>query len=99
MPPLQPAILVGHPWMGRGGSEATAMGALDALQDLAKVTFTTASPVDWDSLNAAYGTRVSPEGITFRPAPRLPGTVSAGSNWSARCGRRGHRGRWRPGAC
>jgi glycosyltransferase involved in cell wall biosynthesis len=74
--PLQPAILVAHPWMGRGGSEATAMGALDALQDLAKVTFTTASPVDWDSLNAAYGTRVSPEKITFQPAPRLPGVHS-----------------------
>jgi glycosyltransferase involved in cell wall biosynthesis len=74
--PLQPEILIAHPWMGRGGSEATAMWALDALQDLARVSFTTASPVDWESLNAAYGTRVDPEKITFLPAPRLPGVKS-----------------------
>lgn len=71
--PPQPQILIAHPWMGRGGSEATAMWSLDALQDLAKLTFTTSSPVDWDSLNAAYGTRVDPEKIRFLPAPRLPG--------------------------
>ena len=74
--PLQPEILIAHPWMGRGGSEATAMWSLDALQDLAKVTFTTSSPVDWESLNAAYGTRVDPAKIRFLPAPRLPGVKS-----------------------
>lgn len=71
--PLQPEILIAHPWMGRGGSEATAMWALHALQDRAKVTFTTASPVDWDDLNATYGTAVSPDKVTLLPAPRLPG--------------------------
>jgi glycosyltransferase involved in cell wall biosynthesis len=74
--PLQPEILIAHPWMGRGGSEATAMWALDALQDLAKVTFTTSSPVDWQGLNAAYGSRVDPAKIRFLPAPRLPGVKS-----------------------
>lgn len=73
--PLQPEILIAHPWMGRGGSEATAMWSLDALQDLARVTFTTSSPVDWESLNAAYGTRVDPAKIRFLPAPRLPGVT------------------------
>jgi glycosyltransferase involved in cell wall biosynthesis len=70
--PLQPEILIAHPWMGRGGSEATAMWSLDALQSLAKVTFTTSSPIDWEGLNAAYGTRVDPARIRFLPAPRLP---------------------------
>ena len=71
--PLQPQILIAHPWMGRGGSEATAMWSLHALQDLAKITFTTASPVDWDKLNDTYGTAVSPEKVTLLQAPRLPG--------------------------
>ena len=77
--PLQPQILVAHPWMGRGGSEATAMWSLHALQDVAKITFTTASPVDWDKLNSVYGTRVSPERIDLLPAPRLPGVTSGTS--------------------
>lgn len=62
--------------MGRGGSEATAMWALHALQDMAAVTFTTASPVEWDKLNATYGTSVSPEKVTLLPAPRLPGVAT-----------------------
>jgi glycosyltransferase involved in cell wall biosynthesis len=74
--PLQPQILIAHPWMGRGGSEATAMWALHALQEVAKITFTTASPVDWDKLNSTYGTRVSPERIDLLPAPRIPGVAT-----------------------
>ncbi len=73
---LQPEILIAHPWMGRGGSEATAMWALHALQERARVTFATASPVDWDDLNATYGTRVFPEKVTLLHAPRLPGVHS-----------------------
>ncbi len=52
------------------------MWALDALQDLAEVTFTTSSPVDWRDLNDVYGTRVDPAKITLLPAPRLPGVES-----------------------
>ncbi|MCW1925377.1 glycosyltransferase family 4 protein [Luteolibacter arcticus] len=74
--PLQPEILIAHPWMGRGGSEATAMWTLHALQDRARVTFTTASPVDWEDLNATYGTRVFPDKVTLLQAPRLPGVNS-----------------------
>ncbi|MCW1885255.1 glycosyltransferase family 4 protein [Luteolibacter flavescens] len=74
--PLQPEILIAHPWMGRGGSEATAMWTLHALQHRARVTFTTASPVDWDDLNAVYGTSVDPAKIKLLPAPRLPGVNS-----------------------
>lgn len=85
--PLKPRILIAHPWMGRGGSEATAMWTLHALQENARLTFTTASPVDWDDLNATYGTRVAPERITFLPAPRLPG-VNSGTRvayWQRAC--------------
>jgi len=74
--PLQPEVLIAHPWMGRGGSEATAMWALHALQDRARVTFATASPVDWEDLNSVYGTRVSPEKVALLSAPRLPGVNS-----------------------
>jgi len=74
--PVQPQILIAHPWMGHGGSEATAMWSLHALQDVAKITFTTASPVDWDRLNGTYGTAVSPEKITLLQAPRLPGVAT-----------------------
>lgn len=74
--PLQPEILIAHPWMGRGGSEATAMWALHALQDRARVTFATASPVNWDELNATYATRVSPAKVSLLHAPRLPGVNS-----------------------
>lgn len=67
------SILVAHPWMGRGGSEATAMWTLEALQDDYDLAFTSASPVDWDALNRIYGTRVCPERIAFLKAPSLPG--------------------------
>lgn len=65
-------ILVTHPWMGRGGSEATAMWILQALQEDFELTFVTASPLDWEELNGAYGTSVDPGKIRCRRAPRLP---------------------------
>ena len=67
------SLLVTHPWMGRGGSEATAMWTLMALQDLFEVTFVTASTVEWDELNRVYGTKVNPERVRLIRAPRLPG--------------------------
>ncbi len=74
------------------------MWSLHALQDIAKITFTTASPVDWESLNKVYGTRVSPERVEFLKAPRIPG-VETGTTlaywqraWFERfCGNVGHR--------
>ncbi len=64
--------------MGRGGSEATAMWALQALQDSHDITFVTASGLDWDALNLACDTSVDPEKITLHRAPRLP-TVNSGT--------------------
>lgn len=71
----RPTVLVAHPWMARGGSEATAMWTLAALQEVYEVTFVTAAAMakeDWESLNAAYGTRVDPEKLRFVRAPALP---------------------------
>ena len=72
----RPSILIAHPWMARGGSEATAMWAIEALLPDHEVTFVTAAPLraeDWDSLNRAYGTRVDPSRIKVVKAPALPG--------------------------
>jgi len=72
----RPRLLVTHPWMGRGGSEATAMWTLQALQDDCELTFATASPMDWAELNAVFGTRVDPARLVCLRAPRLPGVDS-----------------------
>lgn len=66
-------VLVAHPWMERGGSEATAMWVLTGLQDVCEVTFVTASPIDWDELNEAYGSRVDPSRIRLIRSRTLPG--------------------------
>lgn len=66
--------------MGRGGSEATAMWVLQALQDSHEVTFVSASDLDWEALNIAYGTSVDPDKVSVRRAPRLPG-VNSGTRW------------------
>ena len=66
------SLLVAHPWMARGGSEATAMWTLQALQEDYEITFVTAATIDWDSLNRAYGTAVKAERIRLLKAPALP---------------------------
>lgn len=70
-------ILVAHPWMGRGGSEATAMWTLQALAespDEFEVTLVTASAVVWDELNARYGTSLDGSQIRVIRSGRLPFT-------------------------
>lgn len=72
----RPSLLIAHPWMGRGGSEATAMWTLEALVDDHDLTFVTAAPLgpgDWESLNRAYGTRIDPSRLRVVKAPALPG--------------------------
>lgn len=68
----RPRILITHPWMARGGSEATAMWTLEALQDDFEITFITAAEMDWVELNDAFGTKVNPSKINFIRAPHLP---------------------------
>ncbi len=67
------SILVVHPWMGRGGSEATALWTLQALQgECERLAFATSSIPDWDDLNAAYGSRVDRSRIETIRVPHLP---------------------------
>ena len=73
------SALVAHPWMGSGGSEATTMWAIQALQEAAmRVTLVTASDFEVESFNQTYGTRVDPAALTVSSVRRLPGTRSGG---------------------
>jgi glycosyltransferase involved in cell wall biosynthesis len=67
------SILVAHPWMGKGGSEATTMWVLQALQHDFEVTFVTAGPVDFDQFNLIYGSAVDSKRIKIKRAPIIPG--------------------------
>ncbi len=59
--------------MGRGGSEATTLWTLQALQGACeRLAFATSSTPDWDELNAAYGSRVAPDRIETIRTPHLP---------------------------
>ncbi len=72
----KPSLLVTHPWMARGGSEATAMWTLEALSPEFEITFVTAAPMngsDWETLNLAYGTSVDPSRLRVVKAPVIPG--------------------------
>ena len=67
-----PKLLMAHPWMGRGGSEAAAAWATQALQDDYEVTFVTSSPLDWDDINSIYGTRVDAAKVKYLWCPPAP---------------------------
>jgi glycosyltransferase involved in cell wall biosynthesis len=66
-------LLVTHPWLGHGGSEAVAAWCLDAVQDHYEVTLVTSSPVDFDAINRTFGSRLKPSKVRVLTAPRLPG--------------------------
>ncbi len=56
-----PAIAVVHPQLvAGGGSEACALGILEALQDESRLTLMTLGRPDFAALNRAYGTAVDP---------------------------------------
>ena len=65
-------ILITHPWIARGGSEATALWTIDALQHDYDVTFATAHIDSWEELNSAYGTAVDPERVKITYCSKLP---------------------------
>ena len=60
--------------MGRGGSEATAMWTLQALQREGRfeLTFATMHTPDFNVLNSVYGTNVDPTSITLKLIPTVP---------------------------
>ena len=67
-------VLVAHPWMGSGGSEATTLWTIQMLQENgANVTLFTGSAVDLPRLNRTYGTTIDPSRLRVKRSPRLPG--------------------------
>lgn len=62
-------IGIGHPRLIRGGSEARAMWAIEALKADFNVSLITGGAVDLDMLNQFYGTQVNKEEIAIRQAP------------------------------
>ncbi len=62
-------IAVGHPIMGRGGSEARAMRLLQTLKDDFDVTLVTTRHVELDDLNRFYGTSLNVDEISIKIAP------------------------------
>ena len=72
-------IVIGHPRIGRGGSEARVMWLIEALKHDFDVTVATTGGWDLDALNAYYGTRVRDEEVRIRiaPVPFMLGNLSA----------------------
>lgn len=65
-------IAVTHPRLGRGGSELTAMWAIEALKDEHDITLITGGGVDLIGLNALCGTSLEHDEFTvLSPSPPL----------------------------
>jgi glycosyltransferase involved in cell wall biosynthesis len=64
-----PKIVIGHPCMGRGGSEACVMWLIEALKRDYEVTVVTTGGWNLAALNAYYGTRVGEDEVKVRIAP------------------------------
>lgn len=62
-------ILIVHPGLRAGGSEARAMVLIEALQKHHDVTLLTGAPFDCGRLNAAYHTGVDDSRLSVRLAP------------------------------
>jgi len=74
----RPKVVIGHPMMGRGGSESNVMWLLEALKQDCDVSVATTRGWDLDTLNTFYGTSVRPEEVRVRIAPTLlPARVDA----------------------
>lgn len=62
----RPRVAITHPWLALGGSEAVALRAIEALQQDHDVTLLTAGPVDFDTLNAHFGTSLTSRVVRVR---------------------------------
>jgi len=65
-------VAIIHPRLKRGGSEARALWAIDALRGSYDVTLVTWGEVDFPSLNAYYGTQLSRADVAVLRAPLPP---------------------------
>jgi len=62
-------IGISHPRLGRGGSEATTMWALQTLKDDFNVSLITAGEIDIQALNRFYGTSIRSDEISIHKTP------------------------------
>ena len=64
-----PKVVIGHPRLGRGGSEARVMWLIEALKWDFDVTVVTTGGWDLEALNSFYGTQVGKDEVKVRIAP------------------------------
>lgn len=62
-------IVIGHPHLGRGGSESNVMWLIEALKGDCDITVMTTGGWDLAELNAFYGTQVQEHEVKVRIAP------------------------------
>jgi glycosyltransferase involved in cell wall biosynthesis len=62
-------VVIGHPYMGFGGSESNVMWLIEALKSDHNVTVATTGGWDLPALNSYYGTNVTEDEVTVRIAP------------------------------
>ncbi|MGB7548665.1 MAG: glycosyltransferase family 4 protein, partial [Terracidiphilus sp.] len=66
---FRPKVVIGHPRLGHGGSEARVMWLIEALKQDCDVTVVTTGGWKLAELNAFYGTEVREEEVKVRIAP------------------------------
>jgi glycosyltransferase involved in cell wall biosynthesis len=64
-----PKVVIGHPFLGRGGSESKVMWLIEALKKDYEITIVTTGGWDLKELNAYYGTAVNEKDVCVRIAP------------------------------
>jgi glycosyltransferase involved in cell wall biosynthesis len=82
---IRPKVVIGHPMLGRGGSESFVMWLIEALKKDCDLTVVTTGGWDRAALNEFYGTRVEENEIRARivPFPKLLRSSSAAALRSA----------------
>ena len=75
-------ILIVHPGLGAGGSEARALVLIEALAADHAVTLLTGAVPEWQRLNAAYDTAIDPGCLTLAVAP-MPARLRAADGGDA----------------
>lgn len=75
----RPKIVIGHPFLGRGGSEARVMWLIESLKQDYDLTVVTTGGWDLEDLNRAYNTNVQEQDVSvlFAPTPRVLRRYSA----------------------
>jgi glycosyltransferase involved in cell wall biosynthesis len=67
--PSRPKVVIGHPMIGRAGSESNVMWLIEALKRDCDVTVLTTKGWELAALNEFYGTQVREDEVKIRIAP------------------------------